>query len=950
VRPMAPSIAMWFDEGWFDDTEVYKLIPDAAGPASRTWLDVVAELSVDSSEPVDLYLTVVVPDDEFGEPAWAHGRDCTGCEWTDHWVDDLDGGRYRVNVHLEGDSPPFRRQVVMRFGVGSGDSVGSLRVSAEAQLTGAGSVIGTGISPELHLVDEVSAVILTSRHHLYEGSYDLAQATTLLGTVTQAAQGPPRGPAGSLTAAVYFVDDYSELARDWCNESWDPSSEDTANVVTRAIDELLDDWLEDSDGNEEVVILGDDDVIPFFRRTCPCEGEESGHTDTSHPALNLLTANDYIGTDNHYGDTNHDGWDHGRLELNVGRIIGDSPIQMQNLFENGLAGPSPGPDPRAVLASCDGPDLDFTGDEGVLDHIRAWGYSAASDMVDNLDWRGSDLLAALGDQFAIFAFGDHANQNGIGTPPKPQKGGLFGDELVDAMDNVDSAARRPFVGILGCRSGYSLVSGSMLDYFAGEGVSGVVAHYGTTWHSPEGSEWYTEDVMNKFWRRTMPDSGETRSVGTALRRAKIAHDPTSWYCRHETAVQQATLFGIPWMTIPRGESGARPAGAAAGAEPLADSIRAMAEGSYELTSTIDIPSWSIDRTTAPGFALIEIEGFAQDPNAGPTLPGRMLQSPLPEGVEVTAVEVRGEQALSLGTLAIPRYEPGVYLVGPGTESTWEATPATIGTVPAQPFSFGVVPAQGHTMLQVKVVPVVYDAATGQTTLYRRLQVRIAYATAEPIGVIEGGLDKHRQVPGEAGTGWADVVNASSAPVEVTTLAVLRDADGSEVARATGGPFTVAGGATARLAAPLPLVQAEGGFDVDVRVLRGGSELSRIDDSLQATTGFIRELRTPPVVVPGSDGTFTVTYASLRAEATEVELGIAILSESGKPIETLQPLTVSVPANGAVTASFAWDARSVTLGRYQVKATATPAGAAARHAWRVVDVRAGRPVRRHLTQP
>ena len=37
------DIALWFDEGWLDDTEVYKLIPDAAGSASRTWVDVVAE-------------------------------------------------------------------------------------------------------------------------------------------------------------------------------------------------------------------------------------------------------------------------------------------------------------------------------------------------------------------------------------------------------------------------------------------------------------------------------------------------------------------------------------------------------------------------------------------------------------------------------------------------------------------------------------------------------------------------------------------------------------------------------------------------------------------------------------------------------------------------------------------------------------------------------------------
>ena len=328
----------------------------------------------------------------------------------------------------------------------------------------------------------------------------------------------------------------------------------------------------------------------------------------------------------------------------------------------------------------------------------------------------------------------------------------------------------------------------------------------------------------------------------------------------------------------------------------------------------------------------------------------MLRFPLPAGAEVTAVEVRGEQAQSLGTLAIPRYEPGVYLLGAGTESAWEATPAAIGTVPAQPFSFGVVPAQGHTMLQVKVVPVVYDAATGQTTLYRRLQVRVAYTTAEPIGVIEGGLDTHRQVPGEAASAWADVVNASNLPVEVTTEAVLRDAAGNEVGRAAGGPFTVAGGATSRLAAPLPSVQTEGGFDVDLAVFRGGSELGRTNDNLLATTGYISELRAPEFVVPGAAGTFSVTYTNTKATASEVELGIAILTRSGMPIETLQPLTILAPASGEATMSFRWDARSVTLGRYQVKATATPAGAAARHAWRVVEVRAGRPVRRHLTQP
>ena len=230
-------------------------------------------MSVNSSEPVDLYLTVTAPDDRargarMGAHAGLHGLRGDGCL----------GRRPRWRSVPRSTASRWRRPAVApasgACGSASGPRTQGRLVAGHRGRAahGAGSVIGTGISPELHLVDEVPAVIITSRHHLYEGSYDFGQAVTLLGTVTQAAQGPTRGPAGSLRAAIYYVDDYSDLARDWCNESWDPSSEDTANVVTRAIDELLDDWLEDSDGNEEIVILGDDDIIPVLPSQVPLRG------------------------------------------------------------------------------------------------------------------------------------------------------------------------------------------------------------------------------------------------------------------------------------------------------------------------------------------------------------------------------------------------------------------------------------------------------------------------------------------------------------------------------------------------------------------------------------------------------------------------------------------------------------------------------------------------------
>jgi len=951
VRPLNAQVGLWLDEGWIGDTEVYKVIPDSDDPANRTFVDVVADVTMDTDTARDVLVRFTVPDDRLGAPVRARRRDCTGCELTSEGVFDLGGGRYQMILNVAPDSTPARAQAVLRFAIPPSVGVRDLAITADVRLNETSPVMDTATAPALHLVSTVPAIIISSRHHLYETIYDREDAATLLGTVTQAAQGPPRGPAGSRRAAIYYVDDYSDLARDWCNESWDPSDEDTANVASRAIDDLLEDWLEDSAGDEEIVILGDDDVIPFYRLKAPCDGTESDHPESDPPALALLTQNDFIGTDNLYADTNHSGWDHGNLELNIGRIIGDNPGQMQRLFENGLAGPSPGTSPRAVLSSCDGPDLDFTGDEGVLDHVRAWGYSASSDMVDNMDWRDTDLLTALGAQFTLWAFSDHANPYDLGTPPEPQTStGVDGNQVACAFDDVSMLERRPFMGFEGCRIGYSFVSGSFFDYMADHNASGLVGQLGISFHSPDGSEWYTEAVMNMFWRRTMPESGETRSVGTALRRAKADYDPCFWYCWERTAAQQPTLFGVPWLTIPRGDSGARPSlGTMTSVAPLTGTLRAIAANSYEITATLDTSQWSLDRDTAPGFDLVEVSGFEPRQDFGPALPTRVLRYPLPSGAQVTSVDVRGEDAISLGVLNVPAYSPGVYLQGEGTGSSWARASSTLGTIPAHPFAYQVDANPGHQMLELSVVPVVYDTLTGQTTLYRRLAVRITYTTSEGVALLDGGLAASLSVPGEANNGWLDVANTTDATTQVTTVALFRDAAGNEVGRATGGPYSVAPGATSRLAPPLPRVQTEGSYVVELQLLHDGVEVGRESAVADVTTGYISELKTPSILVPGAGGVFSVTYTNLTETAQEVRVGASIHSEWGRLVEPLPSSTISVPPHGNAEVTLTWDARGVSLGRYQVEATATPVGSSARSAWRVVEVRAGRPVRRHLTR-
>jgi hypothetical protein len=195
---------------------------------------------------------------------------------------------------------------------------------------------------------------------------------------------------------------------------------------------------------------------------------------------------------------------------------------------------------------------------------------------------------------------------------------------------------------------------------------------------------------------------------------------------------------------------------------------------------------------------------------------------------------------------------------------------------------------------------------------------------------------------------AELQNAGSSGATVTTQLVLTDPAGSQVASCTGGPFDLAAGAKGSLRTTCTAPVEEGGYDWKLVVTHGGTEVGTASGAVDVTTGWIAALDSPAIIVPGAPAVIQVVYANARKTAVEVELGLSIRSEAGEPVETLTPLTISVPAEGKGTIVFSWDARSVTLGRYQVKATATPAGGVQCWANRVVDVRSGRPVRRHLT--
>ena len=947
--PPSTDVRVFLDEGWVLQPAVYKLIPDDDGPTDVTYVDVVAEVSIDTSEPVEPYVTVEIPDNVLRVVEEDSGvRDCAGCPLIPVTIDDPVPGRYSLTIPLLAGTAPHRKQFVFRFEVIDTNAPGEIVPAADVRYGGSeGEVVAEAVGPPIRLVRQVPVIVLTSRHHLYETTYDLGQSMLLLATVTWVLQGPPEGGSGGMPAAIYYVDDYSSEAYDWDNLTWVTRNEDTANVAARAIDALLEDWIEDADDVDYVLIVGDDDVVPLFRKKAPCSGVESDHSPVSDLMLNRIVSNDYLLSDNIYGDTNHSGVTHGELEVNVGRIVGDNASALDSLFNAGLRGPDPGPSPRAVLASWEGSDLDFAGSDGVLDEVRNWGYSASMDLVDNADWRSGDMLDALRDQFSLFIHADHGNPYGACTPGASRKSKtdcVNGAQFAAAIDESIARMRKPFSGFGDCRVGFTIVAGGLIDHLVEEGFSGAVANTGISHSGPEGLEWYTEVIYNSFWYKA---TGNT-TVGSALRRAKSGYSPHAWICYSRAATQQITLYGVPWMRIPRGGSKSlvaqRSDSTFAGGFGVPE---ALEKNAFEIDAVLESGSYRIDEETAPGFDLVEIDNGSQQHVDGPVLPTADLEFMLPTAADVTTVECDATGPRNLGALAIPTYVPAVKLYPGGSDEQWLETPPSTGTVPTEQCTWGLRDQGDHFKLVVHVIPVVYEATTGQTTLYERVNVRVVYTAPEPIGVTEFVTSTNRVAPGGNVAATAHVINVSDASEAVSTVLRLVDIAGQEVSRADAGPFDIHAGDTSGIDMTVTAPSVEGSYSVRFEVARGDEVVARADEMVEVSAGHIEELAVPDSIWPGQSVEFSVTYANNSSATQSLLFNLAVLDLAGRLEDDLGDVTRTVSANGQTTVTYSWDGRTVPLGPYQVVATVTPEGRAPRKAVEMIEVesRTRGPIRR-----
>jgi len=293
--------------------------------------------------------------------------------------------------------------------------------------------------------------------------------------------------------------------------------------------------------------------------------------------------------------------------------------------------------------------------------------------------------------------------------------------------------------------------------------------------------------------------------------------------------------------------------------------------------------------------------------------------------------------VQLGVLAIPTYTPPVLLYPDDVPAVWAPIPATAGTVPAQPSSFEVCRIDDHLVLHVQIFPVAYEALTGQTTLYRQLVVRVVYDTPAPVAVVHFASTPSPVPPGGEIPTVVRLVNVSDQPVVLDATLSLHDLYGHQVAHTTSGGYTVEAGATVDMTPSCPAPAAEGSYSVRLELDHDGEVVADSTGSVAVMTGHIAAFDAPRVVVPGSPVAISVTYANITGASVVADVAVQVLDLAGRSEDDLGTVSLTIPAGREGTAVISWDGRTVPLGRYQLRATATPEGGHTRTAVRLVAV-------------
>jgi len=970
---------------------VNKLIGDSTGATSLNYVDVVANVwTTNPAAMDDVKVTLTVPDNMLGLPVNTWVRSSMGGTLTPVSYTNLGGGRYLVTTDLLPVLPcytfcTYRRQIVWRFQIPHAILPQSLQLVSDVSLPG--YMVTDGHSEAtLRLVNFPSALIITNRKLLYD-RYQSYQVNQLLQQLYTVAQGGPYNdqPLG----VIYYVDRYSTQARDWNNASVNYTSEATANTVANAIDSLIEDWVEDATWSwsihlpfsttippawqpEYLLIVGDDDIIPFYRYNDPSDDEgvrqrpacPSAHgwcvDSATNPAIHA-TDEDYFFTDNPYADLGGGtDWQTGDLELSVGRLVGASAADMLALLDSSLA--TDGSTGRAVMASVDGWELGLpespacSGAEihdvlNVPERLVARGFNVLNDAetprtVDVLsypdDWNSGFRSAANGGM-DIFFIGGHNSYDHASIP---------GDDF--SPDDTCAAATclyhrfdddHPLTFIVGCHGGLTVpaidvpggVDHDMVYDVVHEGGRAYIGATGFSYGSPGSlcATTWGERLLQHFFDGFLPAGSHSQSIGKALRQARDVYvfgfgDSDSL---DRKTVTEFVLYGVPWQRLdyPGGTAQQLSSSARYGRGRAAFNVTAGAtvhtDGSFRYTRAITLATASYTATQvitdSTTYDVLSIPGGAMALAPGlpllPYVPGYTLT--LPFSATVQGVTLTNRTCADAGTYEIP-----IIVAHPWTEGGTSFTTTTdINTFYPPDEDLVRWQQQGDQML-FTLFPIQHNPTTNATRFCSQMVFQVAYDAPLPLAVSGLVPQSDTLMPGQPVTVTTVVANVGDTLATFTATLRLEDSHGNGVGWQDSGPFSVAAGGEEELELEWDGLLDEGDYAMQLTLWWHGRALGTATGGVHVVGGALTGLEVPTTtVMPGQRAEFQAVFANYRTTQVTVTVSLTINDEEGHPVAELGPQTGQVDGQSQVSFPFSWEAVGIPAGGYIAIATAEVEG-------------------------
>ena len=835
-------------------------------------------------------------------------------------------GGYRLNdvdlVKRSGDTK-YRTHVVFKGIVKDNAPEGSTDLTGQAR--GQNWATSLSYNETARIYRDPQAWIVTNRTLLFDYYAD-ADVRDLLDEVFEQAQGG--GYNGNATAVVLYADRYVSELRTWDNTNVNYNSETQANRVATALDEWLDSWhyAPYSVWPTYLVILGDDNIIPFYRKhdynlicgSGPCAEGDSPNCWGEEAVCDDLVSSNYFMTDNPYGDIRGGvDWQEGSLEIAVGRIVGIDAADLQLFLENSTK--EPAYNTTALLASGgdDHNDLWVPGYDNDAHDILKYdlGYNMNEGLIDT-DPTKTEIVDEMEGGFTVMVAAGHGETYVWSAPgesgPDWPDDTLYSNEipLYDPLGLI--AIIRPFFFFQACRVGLSYTSGwGWPDYFndtmvyslAHEGASGVVASAGKSYGCFDPNCVSSGEVLvNEFWVDAAAYVDRSDPLGWALMQTKDRFVIDGDFARK--TVQTFTYFGVPWMRLP-GYGGPK----SAATIPRTDATSTMwsaptsfgLDATYAITTYVDASTYAIS-TTTEGWKLVEVDGLTQQNSSSQVvLPLASLDIVLPLSATVTHLAFTPTQAVTLPNLDMPTLLLGEPIPG-GSGGQYTTTLDGVYPVTA---TFEPRPLETYQLVHVQVIPLTYDATNDQATLYQGVEVQVQYETTQTVALSYFDTDQAHYVPGDPITTTSRIVNAGAMTETITATLILQDARGHVVGFQGSGPLDVPAGGSYDLTLGWSGALEDDAYLARLLIWQAGQVVAGAGREVLATAGEITAVSAPEELWPGQPYTFTATFDNHTGNTTIAVVSLAIYDDEDAIVAFLTPQTVAVPGASSATLPFPW---------------------------------------------